>query len=367
MRCIFAAGGTGGHIQPAIALAGELRRARPESEILFLGGQRPQEREWITAAGFNFLPVHSSPLSGSLPRRLRAVGEMGLGVAEALRAARKFKPDAVLGFGGYTSFPPLLAGYILGRPRLLLEQNVLPGRTNRLLARLVTEVHSQWEESRIYFKGRARFWHSGNPIRRSILESLRNVPAGGRGSLLVMGGSQGSEAVNRLMVEAAPALASGRPGLEVIHLAGPKDAPAVQKAYAQAGLKADVYDYLEDMSAAYRRAALAVCRAGGTTIAELMAAGIPALLIPYPQAAEDHQTLNARAVEARGAGICLPEKETSPQRLAEILGQVFSEPEKLNALQQRTHCLAMPDAGEKIAKRLWELVHFRPSGGKIPR
>jgi UDP-N-acetylglucosamine--N-acetylmuramyl-(pentapeptide) pyrophosphoryl-undecaprenol N-acetylglucosamine transferase len=167
-----------------------------------------------------------------------------------------------------------------------------------------------------------------------------------------MGGSQGSEAINKLMLGSAALLAHELPDLEVIHLAGPSYTSELREAYARAGLKAEVHDYLEDMRSAYRRSKLAICRAGGTTIAELMALGIPALLIPYPYSADDHQTLNARAVVSRGAGICLAEKDASPEALTSVVSDLFGNPAKLELLRQNTRSLAMPDASERILQRL---------------
>jgi len=358
MKCVFAAGGTGGHIQPAIALASELRRQSPDAEVLFVGGAREQEKQWIADAGFEFRAVQCAPLSGSLARKSMAPAKMVLGAVQCMGLMRRFRPDVVVGFGGYTSFPPLLAALPLGIPRVLLEQNVLPGRTNRLLARLVTEVHSQWEESRTHFTPRVRFRHSGNPVRRAILDSVSQRDAEAR-CLLVMGGSQGSEAINRLMLGAAEQLGREVPDLEIIHLAGPSYADELRAGYQGAGLRAEVHDYLDDMASAYRKAKLCVCRAGGTTIAELMALGIPAILIPYPYAAEDHQTLNARAVEDHGAGICLQERDMTPKALAEVLCRLFRDPAALSALCEKTHSLAVPDANEKILQALSALSESR--------
>jgi len=351
MKCVFAAGGTGGHIQPAIALASELRRQSPDAQILFVGGAREQEKQWIADAGFEFRAVQCAPLSGSLARKSVAPAKMALGAVQCMGLMRRFRPDVVIGFGGYTSFPPLLAALPLGIPRVLLEQNVLPGRTNRLLARLVTEVHSQWEESQAHFAPKVRFRHSGNPVRRAVLDSASQRDAEAR-CLLVMGGSQGSEAINRLMLGAAAQLGQEVPDLEIIHLAGPSYVDELRTAYQGAGLKAEVHDYLDDMASAYRKAKLCVCRAGGTTIAELMALGVPAILIPYPYAAEDHQTLNARAVEDRGAGICLQERDTTSEALAQVLCRLFREPAELDALHTGTRALAVPDANERILQAL---------------
>ncbi|MBI2191731.1 MAG: undecaprenyldiphospho-muramoylpentapeptide beta-N-acetylglucosaminyltransferase [Planctomycetes bacterium] len=358
MKCLFAAGGTGGHIQPALALAAEMREVSPGCEILFAGGHRPQERAWVTSAGHDFRPIRSCPFTGPAHEKALALLRTARGVSEGVRLVRAFRPDVIVGFGGYASLPLILAGCLLGRPRVLLEQNVLPGRTNRLLARLATEVHSQWEEARPHFGRRVVFRHSGNPVRPAIRRAVSSAVAG-RSALLVMGGSQGSEAVNRLMLEASPVLGARRPGLEVLHLAGPSGVQELRAAYARAGLRAEVHAYREDMEAVYARAGLAVCRAGGTTIAELMVAGIPALLIPYPHAADDHQTRNAEAVEVRGGGLCLPERALTGEALASYLLGFLGDPGRLSAFQAGTRALAMPEAGRRIADRLVELAGRR--------
>ncbi|MDA0839280.1 MAG: undecaprenyldiphospho-muramoylpentapeptide beta-N-acetylglucosaminyltransferase [Planctomycetota bacterium] len=354
MRCIFAAGGTGGHIQPAIALASELLESIPNAEVLFLGGRRSQETEWIKAAGFKFHAVECSPLGGGF-RSLAAPPKVALGTIQCLRILRKFRPDAVVGFGGYTSFAPLLASYLLRVPRVLLEQNVLPGKTNRWMARLVNEVHSQWLESRQYIGGGVRFFHSGNPVRRSILEGVERLP--GAQCLLVMGGSQGSEAVNKMMIEAAGQIGREHPELRIIHLTGPCLFEEVRQAYNLAGLQAEVHEYLTNMAGAYRRSSFALCRAGGTTIAELMAVGLPAILVPYPYAAEDHQRKNAMAVQLHGAGICLDEFATDGKAIADLIHNLLSSPSHLESLRQKTHSLAIPDASQRILGHLADLVH----------
>ncbi|MDP7250721.1 MAG: undecaprenyldiphospho-muramoylpentapeptide beta-N-acetylglucosaminyltransferase [Planctomycetota bacterium] len=354
MKCIFAAGGTGGHIQPAIALASELIESIPNAEVLFLGGRRSQESEWIKAAGFEFLSVECSPLGGGL-KGLTAPPKMAWGTLQCVRILRKFRPDAVVGFGGYTSFPPLVASYLLRVPRVLLEQNVLPGRTNRWMARMVNEVHSQWLESREHIDGRTRFFHSGNPVRRSILDRVERS-ASSR-SLLVMGGSQGSEAVNKMMIEAADQIGSEHPELEIIHLTGPCLLDEVRQAYASAGLQAEVHEYLTNMAGAYRKASFALCRAGGTTIAELMAVGLPAILVPYPYAADDHQRKNAMAVQSHGAGFCLDEFTSDGQTIADLIHNLLSTPSLLDSLRQKTHSLAIPDASQRILGHLSDLVH----------
>jgi UDP-N-acetylglucosamine--N-acetylmuramyl-(pentapeptide) pyrophosphoryl-undecaprenol N-acetylglucosamine transferase len=353
MRCIFAAGGTGGHIQPAIALASELIESIPNAEVLFLGGRRSQETEWIKAAGFEFQAVECSPLGGGL-KSLFSPAKMALGTIQCLRILRKFRPDAVVGFGGYTSFAPLLASYVLRIPRVLLEQNVLPGKTNRWMARLVNEVHSQWLESREHIGDRVQFFHSGNPVRRSILEGERSSSSQ---CLLIMGGSQGSEALNQMMIEAADQIGHEHPELKIIHLTGPCLFEEVRKAYAAAGLKAEVHEYLTNMAGAYRRASFALCRAGGTTIAELMAVGLPAILVPYPYAAEDHQRKNAMAVQSHGAGICLDEFTTDGLTIADLIHNLLSTPSLLDSLRQKTHSLAIPDASKRILGHLSDLVH----------
>ena len=355
MRCILAAGGTGGHIQPAIALAIDLRELREGAEVLFIGGNRAQERVWIEGAGFEFRNVQSAPLSGNLSQRAMVPARMMAGTLQCLKIMRNFKPDVVIGFGGYTSLPPLLASRILRVPSALLEQNVLPGRTNRLLSRIATEVHSQWEEARPYFPPRTRFHHSGNPVKRAILQGVRGADLRGR-CLLVMGGSQGSEAINRLMLGAAATLGDRLPGLEVIHLSGPSLAGELLRAYRGAGIEAEVHEYLEDMVPVYRRADLAICRAGGTSIAELMAIGLPAILIPYPFAADDHQTRNASAVAERGAGFCLKEETTDASTLADLVCDLLGDAGKLEALRGKTLALAIPDAGERILDHLSSLV-----------
>lgn len=353
MRVVIAGGGTGGHLYPGIALAHEFVRLRPGSSVLFVGTERGLEARVVPREGFELATIRVRGIVGrGVWRAAATLVRLPVALAQAWAVLKRFRPDLVVGVGGYAAAPTIVAALLMRRVIVLLEQNVLPGLTNRLLAPLADVVVAAFEESRAACRGRVEVL--GNPVRRTVVAAGRTVPPDAP-ALLVFGGSQGAVAINRAVAGALGRLAAIR-GLSIVHQTGPADHAATQRAYTAAGVTAKVEPYLDDMGAAYAGAALVVSRAGATTVAELTACGRPAILIPYPHAAHGHQERNARALEAAGAAQVILERDLSGERLGEVVAGLFGDRARLTRMAAASRSLGRPDAGEQIARRCLALV-----------
>ncbi|HEX2797019.1 MAG TPA: undecaprenyldiphospho-muramoylpentapeptide beta-N-acetylglucosaminyltransferase, partial [Immundisolibacter sp.] len=314
MQVLIMAGGTGGHVMPALAVAHELRAQG--HEVRWLGTATGLEARAVPAAGIELFTLPVAGLRGSgVLRYLSAPVGLLRALAQAIGLVRRLRPDAVLGLGGYAAGPGGVAAFLLRRPLLIHEQNARPGLTNRLLARLAQRVMAGFPGVRL--AGRAAEF-TGNPVRGELLEL---PPPGERLStasrLLVLGGSQGAQAINAVVPQALELLKqSGVPLPQVRHQAGRQHAEAVAADYRARGVTATVDGFIDDMAAAYGAADLAICRAGALTVAELCAVGLGALLIPFPHAADDHQTANAREMVQAGGARAIPQAHFTPIELA---------------------------------------------------
>lgn len=351
-RIILTTGGTGGHIFPALAVAEELRRRYPGIRTLFAGSQYGPEKNLAEKTGLEFVGL---PVRGFLGRGVRALGAaagMSRAVARAMGLVRRFRPQIVVGFGGYAAFAPVLAARLQGIPIAVHEQNAVAGVSNRLLGRLARRVFLSLPDTRGFASEKCVL--TGNPIRRSVVEAgMRARPTGTR-HLLVTGGSQGARALNDLIVEALPRLRSA--GVEIRHQTGLRDEERVRAAYLNAGYDGScVEPFITDMAAAYAWADLALCRSGATSVAELAAAGKPSVLVPFPHATHDHQTCNARVLTACGASLLLPEKGTTARKMTETLLGLFEEPERLRRMGEAARSRALPDAAARVVDQLASL------------
>lgn len=368
MRVIIAGGGTGGHLFPGVAIVEEIQRRNPTSEVLFVGTARGIEATILPKLG---LPLELIDASG-----LKTVGALGamkglLRVPKALTQSRgilkRFRPDAVIGVGGYASGPVVLAAALSRIPTAILEQNSIPGLANKMLGRFVRRVFLAFDETKQYFDS-DKILMTGNPIRRELRERLvggtpvatgdatidpaTTDPATTRARapfrIFCFGGSLGAKALNAIMVDAAAALRDAGIPLEIVHQAGKSDVEATAARYAGAGIQADVRDFIDDMAAEYERAELVISRAGATTVAELTTVGKPAILVPYPFAADDHQTVNARELEQEGAAILLPQGDLDGAKLARTIRALAEQPERLKRMQSAMKALGRPDAAAAI-------------------
>lgn len=352
---LILAGGTGGHIFPGLAVAEELRlRAVP---IHWLGAAQGLEGTLVPAAGIDFTALPGRGLRGGhWGRKLLGGPRLVLAVYAALRLIRRLRPRAAIGFGGYASGAGGLAAWLAGCPLVIHEQNAIPGATNRILARLAKRILAGFPGA---FEGRAQL--TGNPIRRNFArlappaERLRG--RAGPLRLLVIGGSQGARVLNETLPRA---LAASGHVFEVRHLSGQRHVDATRAAYEAAGVTADVQAFEDDMASLCAWADLAVARAGALSLAEFAAAGLPAILVPYPWAVDDHQSANARVFETAGAARLLPQPEFTPARLAALLDELAARGRgELLAMARYAYRLARPDAAVEAARAVLAVAEVR--------
>jgi UDP-N-acetylglucosamine--N-acetylmuramyl-(pentapeptide) pyrophosphoryl-undecaprenol N-acetylglucosamine transferase len=360
MRALIAAAGTGGHIYPGIAVANEILRRNPQSQVRFVGTARGLETRLVPKAGFELSIIESAGLkSVGAMARLRGVAMLPRSFFATKRIIRDFQPDIVIGAGGYVSGPVVLTAAILNLPTLVMESNALPGWTNRTLARFVDRAAVSFEKSLSFFRGKGVV--TGNPVRREFFE----IPAREREadffSVLIFGGSQGAHAINEAMVAALPQLNSFRGTLRITHQTGEADFEPVRSAYVDSGWaeRADVRRYIDDMVMSFGNADLVVCRAGATTTAELVAAGKAAIMIPFPLAADDHQRKNAEALEAEGAARMILQQELNGARLAHEIERLISSPGELRRMEEAGRKLARGNAAAAAVDLIEELIERR--------
>jgi UDP-N-acetylglucosamine--N-acetylmuramyl-(pentapeptide) pyrophosphoryl-undecaprenol N-acetylglucosamine transferase len=352
MRAILAGGGTGGHVIPALAIANELRK-NYAAEVLFIGTVRGIENRLVPAAGYPLKLVRVGALKNvSLTTRAKTAFDLPRAVWEAGRMLNEFAPDVVIGVGGYASGPAMLAAVLKHIPTLAFEPNVVPGFANRVVARFVSGAAVHFEETAEYFR---RAEVTGVPVRQAFFDIpiLRNKQRDGTPTLLVFGGSQGAHAINEAMIRCLPELRRQAPGLHIIHQTGERDYNDAREAYTLfaggVGETVEVFKFIEDMPAAFARADLVVCRSGASTVAEITAAGKPAIFVPFPRAADDHQRVNAEALARSGAAVVVEESKLEGVWLAETIAALLSDPRRLEAMSAAARELSHPNAARDIA------------------
>jgi UDP-N-acetylglucosamine--N-acetylmuramyl-(pentapeptide) pyrophosphoryl-undecaprenol N-acetylglucosamine transferase len=348
MRAILAGGGTGGHVIPALAIANELKKSYG-AEVLFIGTARGIENRLVPAAGYPLRLVRVGQLKNvSLMTRAKTALDLPRAVWDAGRMLDEFGPDVVIGVGGYASGPAMLAAVVKHIPTLAFEPNVVPGFANRVVARFVSGGAVHFEETAKYFRHAEV---TGVPVRQAFFEIpvLINQKRGGTPTLLVFGGSQGAHAINEAMIRCLPELLRQAPGIHIIHQTGERDYNDALVAYRAFGESAEVFKFIEDMPAAFARADLVVCRSGASTVAEITAAGKPAIFVPFPRAADDHQRVNAEALARVGAAVVVEESKLEGVWLAETIAALLGDPRRLQAMSAAARELAHPDAARDIA------------------
>ncbi|HEX8091535.1 MAG TPA: undecaprenyldiphospho-muramoylpentapeptide beta-N-acetylglucosaminyltransferase [Blastocatellia bacterium] len=348
MRVIIAAGGTGGHIYPGVALAHEFKRRDPDTEILFVGTPRGLESKIVPREGFKLELIQVGALKGvSIFEKTKSLGQLPVSFVSALRILRRFKPNVVIGVGGYSSGPTLLMASLLRIPTMIVEPNAMPGFTNRSLARFVDAAALTFEDARKYFGGRGVV--TGNPVRGDFAH-LKKKERGEKLHVLVFGGSQGAHAINAAVVGALPLLAEKNDLLAITHQTGERDFDEVKSGYREAGFEgADVRPFIHDMARSFEQADLLLCRAGATTAAEVAAAGKAAIFVPFPFATDDHQRKNAEAFERAGAGRLILQRELTPERLAEELIRLIENPDEIGRMEEASQRLGRADSAERAA------------------
>jgi UDP-N-acetylglucosamine--N-acetylmuramyl-(pentapeptide) pyrophosphoryl-undecaprenol N-acetylglucosamine transferase len=352
---LIAAGGTGGHLFPGIAVADELRARDPEVQVVFAGTPKGLESRLVPRAGYQLVLLPILPLNGvGAWRALKGLLALPWGLLKAAALVRRLRPEAVLGVGGYAGGPVVLVAALMGIPTVILEPNARPGFTNRVLRPFVRHAACSYEASRVEFG--EKFVLTGNPVRGGFARVPRkehHPPY----TLLTFGGSQGSRILNRALVAALPHL-PGPDRLHIVHQTGEALREEVAAGYAGAGREAEVLPFLDDMEARFAQADVVLCRSGATTCAELAAAGKAAVLVPFARAADDHQRSNAVVLEGAGAARMVEEKDLTGERLAAVLTEIFADPPRLVAMEDAARGLARPDAAAQVADLL---------EGKAPR
>ena len=342
MRLLIAAGGTGGHIYPAIAVAKEIVARDPSAAVRFVGTIHGLENRLVPQAGFELSIIESAGLVNmGLMQRLRGLLILPKSFLGARRLIKEFAPDVVVGAGGYVSGPVLMTASLIGLPTVLMELNAVPGFTNRRLARFVDAAAVSFEAALPYFPGKGVV--TGNPVRREFFEIKPKQRDRSRVSLLLFGGSQGSRAINDAMIAALPHLESHREQMQVTHQTGPADFARVRDAYASQGWTGlDVREYIDDMMDAFTANDLIVSRAGATTSAELMAAGKAAIMIPLPGQLE--QRRNAEAMQQAGGARMILQDGLTGERLAKEIIALVDAPDEITQMELASRKLARKDA-----------------------
>ena len=364
LAILIAGGGTGGHLYPGIAVARELLARSPGAAVTFVGTAAGIESRVVPREGFVLDVIRSAGLKGKSAQSLaRGVALLPVSASDAWGVITRRRPAVVIGVGGYSSGPIVLLSALRGIPTLLMEQNAMPGITNRLLAPVVDAAAVTYEESVRFFGSKA--FVAGNPVRpeffRAQVEPVVVQEEGAHGiehsppgaaRVLVFGGSQGAHAINMAMVEAAARLAAGTPRVAVTHQTGERDLEMVRDGYRRAGLEARIEPFLFAMDREMKAADLVICRAGATTLAELTAAGKPSILVPLPTATDDHQRKNALALVKQGASKLVEQRELSGNRLAVEIHALAGDEALRRRMADAARRLARPDAARVIVDRI---------------
>lgn len=365
----MAGGGTGGHLFPALALAQEFKTRDKDIEIEFIGGVGGIEEKIVPKHGYPLKLLNVEGIKRTRGgTRVRALLKAFKSTVKAILTLRSMKPDGVIGSGSYSSAPVVLAARLLGIKTAILEQNALPGLTNRILGKFVDRVYIAFAEARAYFPP-TRTVLSGNPLRKEILEGVvdkhGDLERGARFTIFVFGGSQGATAINAAFLDATEYLTDIWPALRVIHQTGDDGFNSVEAAYKRKRLKVDLYKFIDNMADAYSSADLVVCRAGATSIAEITAFGLASILVPYPFAADDHQEVNARSLSDAGAAVVIRQDKLTGRSLADAVRRLYEAKEEFKALSSRSKALGRPGAASVIAENFLKVL--KPDRGFITR
>lgn len=354
MKVLFAAGGTGGHIFPAIAVAKEVIKRHKDGEVLFVGTAKGLETRIVPESGFQLSLIHSAGLKNvGLRGKLKGLAVLPKSFLEARQIIRQFRPHVVVGAGGYVSGPVLMMAAIMGVPTLVMDSNALPGFTNRQLARFVDKAALAFDVSLQFFGTKGVV--TGNPVRHEFF-AVKPKKRGDKFHLLIFGGSQGARAINEAMIESIGHLEQFDGKLTITHQTGESDFAKIRDAYAATVFaNADIRPFISDMSGEFEKADLIISRAGATTCAELAAAGKASIMIPLPTAADDHQRKNAEALQAKGAARMILQSDLDGESLAEQIGQLIQSPESISRMEVAAKAMGRENAAEKTVDLIEEL------------
>jgi UDP-N-acetylglucosamine--N-acetylmuramyl-(pentapeptide) pyrophosphoryl-undecaprenol N-acetylglucosamine transferase len=356
MKCVIAGGGTGGHLFPGMAIAEAFIDRETGNEVLFIGTERGIEARVLAGGRFPLKMIHAMPIKGrSFTGKLRALWALPKAIAEALAILKEFRPQIVLGVGGYASGPGVLAAFLLRTKRAIHEQNVIPGMTNRFLKGFSQRIFISFEEAKRYFPARKTVV-TGNPIRKEIAVSASLRERGARFTILIFGGSAGAHRINAAVMEALDSLQERRSSLTFIHQTGKEDFSLVSRSYEKKGFEAEVLPFIDEMARCYRRADLVICRSGASTVAELAVCAKAAILIPYPHAAHNHQWMNAKRLVDLGAARMIVDEELNGPSLSKAILHLYHTPEERERMEEVIRRIGRPRAAEEIVEHCYELV-----------
>ncbi len=360
MKVIIAGGGTGGHLFPGIAIAEEFLRRDETNSILFIGTKRGLEKRVLGNMGFDLYTLDVEGIKGKgIIKALSAVLKIPGSLLDSYRLIRAFRPDIVIGVGGYASGPAVMTAHLMGIKTAIAEQNALPGITNRILGRIVDRIFITFSETRGWFP-EGKTIASGNPVRAAFVTGIGEAKKEtGRFTLLIFGGSQGAHRINLAVLDALPHLEPIKDNLKVIHQTGSADADSISCHYQSFNLDAEVLPFIMDMAGAFRSADLLICRAGATSIAEITASGKASVLIPFPYAVNDHQTKNAEALVKAGAAVMINEKDMSGKTLAETILKFYHHPQVRREMEVRSARLGNVRAAVQIVDACVELLNLK--------
>ncbi len=353
MRVILAGGGTGGHLFPGLAVARELQRRDALTEILFVGTEKGIEARVLPREGFPLETITVKGLKGRGVRGLLdALYGIPTGLLQSLGIVKRFRPDCILGLGGYASGPLLLAAKLRGIRCAIMEQNLQPGFTNKMLARFVDRIFTSYPETASYLPSK-KVLETGNPVR---WQSLPDAPKGEKFTLLIFGGSAGAHRINMAVLDALKHMTDLASQLRIVHQTGAADFPSISKAYQALPFDAEALPFIDKMDDAYARADLVLCRAGATTVAELTAFGKAAILIPYPHAIYDHQRWNAQALADKGAAEIIVDHELTGAALAVRLRAYVADQKKIELMAKAALAMGRPEAAARIVDECYALA-----------
>jgi len=370
MRIIMSGGGTGGHIYPAITIIRALQKEVSDCQVLFIGTQQGLESDIIPKEGFDFRTIDVRGFErrlsvSNVQTIIKTIGS----VWNSRKIIGEFKPDLVIGTGGYVCGPVLLAASMMGIPTMIQEQNVIPGITNKILARFVDKIAVGYDAAATYFSNKNKIFVSGNPIRPEVLSATREEGIRALGldptktTILISGGSRGARSINQAMVQVHQQFA-GRREIQLLHVTGQSEYNGIVGNLKQCGIDTTqvgniiIKPYLYNMPQALAVADIAIFRAGAIGLAELTARGIPSILIPYPYAAENHQEFNARVMEKQGAAVVIPDAELNGTKLIAVINELVNNPQKLNEMANASKKMGCPTAAERIAKMALTMMKY---------
>lgn len=360
MKIIFAGGGTGGHLMAGLSIAQEISSRFPGTRIIFFGTNRKKESKYIEKSSYEFKPIMACKPTSFIRLPLFIFASL-IGIIHSLINLFIIKPDIIVGLGGYGSALPVVAAYIIGVPIVLIEQNAIPGRANLKMSRWADAVLCHWESSKELFK-KGNIAVTGVPIRSGVIE---NEAAGGdnpfgldnqKKTLLIMGGSQGAQAINKVMLQSIPKLQALVPGLQIIHLTGKHGYEEAKEVYSSTGISSFVSEFYNDIGAAYKLSDLVISRSGANTIAEITAVGVPAILIPYPYATDNHQYWNAYELSSAGGALIIEQEELEPERVTKLVSDLLMDDERLDNMKKINRSLNKPLAAARVVDKICQTL-----------